>query len=73
MSLAKFSSLLFVLSALIGWSQAYWRMGCGNIQTGRIDPIVTPGKVSAHSHKIVGPSSTWQASFPFDESLPKFP
>ena len=72
MSLAKFSSLLFVLSALIGWSQAYWRMGCGNIQTGRIDPIVNPGKLSGHSHKIVGPSSMSHPPSHFDKSLPKF-
>ena len=64
MSFSKLCSLLFVLSAFAGLSRAYWRMGCGNIQTGRIDPVATPGKLAGHSHKIVGPSSTLKPSSP---------
>lgn len=36
---------------------AFWRMGCSTIVNGRIDPIVNPGKLSSHSHTIVGGSN----------------
>lgn len=36
---------------------AFWRMGCSTILSGRIDPIVNPGKLSTHSHTIVGGSN----------------
>lgn len=36
---------------------AFWRMGCSIILNGRIDPIVNPGKLSTHSHTIVGGSN----------------
>lgn len=36
---------------------AFWRMGCSTIMNGRIDPIVNPGKLSSHSHTIVGGSN----------------
>lgn len=36
---------------------AFWRMSCGLIQTGRIDPIVSAGTVGTHVHKIAGASS----------------
>ena len=29
-------------------------MSCGIIQTGRIDPVVSPGKIAGHAHKIAG-------------------
>ena len=32
-------------------------MPCGIVQTGRIDPVVSTGKVSGHVHKIAGASS----------------
>lgn len=43
---------------------AFWRMNCGLIQTGRLDLIVSPGAVATHVHKIsgasnFGPSSTY--------------
>ncbi|KAL9127627.1 MAG: hypothetical protein Q9217_003539 [Psora testacea] len=47
------TTTLTVLS-LSGVSEAFWRMSCGIIQTGRIDPIVSPGKLSSHVHKIAG-------------------
>ncbi len=34
---------------------AFWRMVCGTIQTGRIDPIVNPGALSGHCHTVAGP------------------
>ena len=50
-----FSAL--IIATLTGVSQAYWRMSCGIIQTGRIDPVVNPGKIAGHVHKIAGASS----------------
>ena len=46
-----------ILGALIGVCQGYWRMNCGVVQTGRIDPVVNPGKLAGHAHKIAGASS----------------
>ena len=48
---------LVALLALTGSSDAFWRMSCSVIQEGRIDPIVSPGKVASHVHKISGASS----------------
>lgn len=39
---------------------AFWRMNCGIIQRGRIDPLVSPGAIAAHVHTIVGGSSEYQ-------------
>ncbi|RSL39253.1 hypothetical protein CEP53_014198 [Fusarium sp. AF-6] len=36
---------------------AYWRMLCSIIQTGRVDPIIAPGRVAAHLHKVSGASN----------------
>ena len=55
---AKASSTLAVLAALTGSSDAFWRMSCSVIQTSRIDPVISPGKVADHVHKISGASST---------------
>ena len=44
----------FLFGVLAGSSQAFWRMSCGIIQTGRIDPVVSPGKIAGHAHKIAG-------------------
>jgi hypothetical protein len=41
-----------MLTALLG-------MNCGIVQTGRVDPIISPGSVSSHVHKIAGGSSTY--------------
>ncbi|TKA58194.1 hypothetical protein B0A49_13690, partial [Cryomyces minteri] len=47
--------LAIVFAALSGNGvDAFWRMNCGVIQTGRIDPIVTPAEISSHVHKIAG-------------------
>ena len=53
----KSSLFLLSLGSLAGISEAFWRMSCSIIQTGRIDPIVSPGKVASHVHKISGASS----------------
>lgn len=37
---------------------AFWRMNCGTIQLGRIDPIINPGGISGHVHILAGPNST---------------
>ncbi|KAJ4464757.1 hypothetical protein C8J55DRAFT_544786 [Lentinula edodes] len=54
--------LLFVLLQILGLTQlcvvsAYWLMAPNNIlTTQRLDPIVTPGEVSAHVHSVLGGS-----------------
>lgn len=53
------TSLVFLVTALSGVCQGYWRMGCGTVQTGRLDPVVSPGKINAHVHKVSGPSSMY--------------
>ena len=53
------SKALFVLclAHALQLCSAFWRMNCGIIQNGRIDPIISPGKVSGHCHKLAGPST----------------
>jgi hypothetical protein len=36
---------------------AFFRINCVTIQSGRIDTLVNPGAVSAHSHTLIGGSS----------------
>ncbi|KAL4722163.1 hypothetical protein ACLX1H_010938 [Fusarium chlamydosporum] len=47
---------LFLLT-LVAWVEAFWRMSCSVIQTGRVDPIIAPGTFSAHVHKLSGASN----------------
>jgi len=42
----------------ITFVDAFFRLACGVIQTGRVDSIINPGAISSHVHKISGPSST---------------
>jgi len=50
----------FVLAlALASNVHAFFRINCANIQRGRIDPLVNPGALAAHSHSIVGGSSRY--------------
>ncbi len=56
---AASASLLVFRPAQI---DAYWRMRCGPIQVGRIDPIHSPGAVSGHVHLLAGPISKFSAS-----------
>lgn len=46
-----------LLCLYIAHVDAFWRMVCGTIQTGRIDPIVNPGAISGHAHTVAGPLS----------------
>ncbi|TKA82437.1 hypothetical protein B0A49_00036 [Cryomyces minteri] len=48
---------LILASALIDSVDAFWRMNCAVIQTGRVDPVVNPGKLAAHAHTIIGASN----------------
>ncbi|KAF8709766.1 hypothetical protein AX14_013471, partial [Amanita brunnescens Koide BX004] len=49
---------LFLLSALSLVADAYWLMGAENVLTTvRLDPIVSPGKVSNHVHSVLGGSN----------------
>ena len=57
MVVTKTSLFLLSLGSLTGLSDAFWRMSCSTIQTGRVDPIVSPGKVASHVHRIAGASS----------------
>ena len=42
------------LLGLIGPTSAFWRLSCGIVQSGRVDPVVSPGKLASHAHKIAG-------------------
>lgn len=37
--------------------EAFWRMNCAHIQRGRVDPLVSPGRIAGHAHSIIGGSS----------------
>ncbi|KAI9506394.1 hypothetical protein BX070DRAFT_219863 [Coemansia spiralis] len=52
-------------AALFGTTQAFIRFGCGNyLVEDRVDPIVDPGTVSGHVHKIVGGSGfSWKMDY----------
>ena len=60
-SVEKMRSLLALTAATVllfsDGVNAFWRMNCAVIQTGRVDPLVNPGAVAAHAHTIVGGSS----------------
>lgn len=44
-----------LLSSLLVPTDAYWRMPCGGtLVSGRLDPIVDPGKPSGHTHMVLG-------------------
>lgn len=49
------TGILFVLSLV--QVEAFWRLVCGTIQTGRVDPIISPGGVAGHGHTVSGPIS----------------
>jgi len=53
-----FTSGLVALAAFVGDANAFFRINCGRILDGRIDPIISPGKVSGHLHTLVGSAST---------------
>ncbi|KPI42389.1 putative fungistatic metabolite [Cyphellophora attinorum] len=49
--------LTLVLAALVHQTEAFWRLSCGRIQTGRIDPIINPGAIAGHAHIVSGPNN----------------
>ena len=53
------SALLAVLLGLTfgQGANAFWRMVCGTVQVGRVDPIVNPGSLAGHCHMIAGPNN----------------
>ncbi|RGP81502.1 fungistatic metabolite [Fusarium longipes] len=55
--MANHAKRFLALVALVAWAEAFWRMSCSVIQTGRIDPIIAPGTFSAHVHKLSGASN----------------
>ena len=58
MQLNQLTSLTIgLVLAYANLANAFWRMNCAVIQTGRVDPIVNPGTYAAHGHTIVGGSS----------------
>lgn len=61
-SLIKLLAALALPFLLIG-VDAFWRMNCAVIQTGRIDPVVDFNLVSGHVHTITGGSSKLEQSF----------
>lgn len=46
----------------LGNAEAFWRMQCAIIQRGRIDTLVNPGALAAHSHSIIGGSSKFKVT-----------
>ena len=53
----KVTILLFFLATFLTPVDAYFRHLChGQLARGRIDPIISPGKLSMHVHNIQGAS-----------------
>lgn len=46
-----FSGVAILMPAV---QAGFWRMNCGKILTGRVDPVGSPSSVSSHVHNIVG-------------------
>ncbi|KAI0485076.1 hypothetical protein GGR56DRAFT_681157 [Xylariaceae sp. FL0804] len=57
---------LLALAATAPFAAAFFRMSCGIIQTGRLDPVVAPGSVSSHVHKVSG-GSAFNMTSTYDE------
>ena len=68
------SGLLLGLTAasFVTQADAFWRTACSVAQTGRIDPILSPGHISGHVHKLSGASSMVNFSVsPFNAYTPQ--
>lgn len=52
-------STIVLALTLVSSVHAFFRINCANIQRGRIDPLVNPGTLAAHTHSIVGGSSRY--------------
>lgn len=56
------TTLSAAAAVLSGTAEAFWRMDCHSRSgLARIDPIVTPGKISSHAHAIHGGGSKYQS------------
>ncbi|KAL8667681.1 MAG: hypothetical protein Q9202_000536 [Teloschistes flavicans] len=62
MHYSTLSTSTLVVGLLAGSSQAFWRLPCSVAQESRIDPIINPGAVSGHAHKIAGAINVNQGS-----------
>jgi hypothetical protein len=55
---------LVLISLLVAVADAFWRMECrGRVGLARIDPMVSPGEISAHAHIIHGSSGEFVKNF----------
>jgi len=63
------SRVIVLALGLLGGADAFFRINCATINRGRIDPLVNPGALAAHSHTIVGSASTYSESRVEEESL----
>lgn len=52
----KLSHAIVLLGSALE-AHAFWRMRCSTIQTGRIDPVISPGQVAGHVHMLSGAMS----------------
>ncbi|KAL9583115.1 MAG: hypothetical protein Q9203_005218 [Teloschistes exilis] len=62
MHYSTLSTSTLVAGLLAGSSQAFWRLPCSVAQEARIDPIINPGALSGHAHKISGAINVNQGS-----------
>lgn len=60
----RFVHISFAFGLLLLLVDAFWRMPCDNYNgTYRLDPIMSPGQLSAHAHTLHGGSGfTWNAT-----------
>lgn len=47
-------SVALALLGIANPASAFWRLSCGTVQSGRVDPVVSPGKLAGHAHKVAG-------------------
>lgn len=55
--------ILALALTYLGGVDAFFRINCATINRGRIDPLVNPGTLAAHSHTIVGSASELERCF----------
>ncbi|KAM5343324.1 hypothetical protein ACJ41O_014290 [Fusarium nematophilum] len=55
--MVNYSKTILGLLAIASSVDAFWRLSCGLIQTGRVDPVISPGRVAGHAHKVSGASN----------------
>ncbi|KAI9847201.1 MAG: hypothetical protein M1837_003065 [Sclerophora amabilis] len=57
MLFSRIAAPALITAISVGFADGFWRLSCNLIQTGRIDPVVNPGRTSGHVHKISGASN----------------